>query len=106
MFADNRNSLLGVRVRRLRDAKGQTQNELAANAGVSLKHLGEIERGRGNPSLKSLQGLAEALGISLSELFDTEQEKKSDETLKAEIIARLDTAQEDVLRVLHRALKP
>ena len=106
MFVDNRSGLLGLRIRRLREARGQTQNELAESAGVSPKHLGELERGRGNPSLKSLQSLATALELSLNELFDMEQEEKSDDTLRAEIIERLHTTKSEVLRVVHRALKP
>ena len=106
MFVDDRNGQLGRRIRRLREAKHQTQNELAASMGVSTKHFGELERGRGNPSLKSLQSLAAALGISLSELFDVEQEEKSDDALRAEIINRLQTAKPEVLRAIHRALKP
>ena len=106
MLVDNRNGLLGLRIRRLRVAKGHTQNELAEIAGVSPKHLGELERGRGNPSLKSLQGVADALELSLSELFDMEQEEKSDDALRVEITTRLKRADPDVLRVIHRALKP
>ena len=106
MFVDNRKGLLGLRIRRLRDAKGHTQSELAEIAGVSPKHLGELERGRGNPSLKNLQGVAMALGLSLDELFDVEQEAKSDNALRAEIIKRLETAEPEVLRIIHRALKP
>jgi len=106
MFGENRNGPLGLRIRRLREAKGQTQHELAASAGVSPKHLGELERGRGNPSLKNLQSLAAALGLPLNELFDMEQEEKSDDALRTEIIKRLQTAKPDVLRLIHRALKP
>ena len=86
--------------------KGWTQSELAAKADVSHKHLGELERGRGNPSLKSIQGLARALGLPLNDLFDMELEEKSDDILREEIIKRLQTAKTDVLRVIHRALKP
>ena len=106
MFVDNRSGLLGQRIRRLRDAKGLTQSELAACAGLSPKHLGELERGRGNPSLKSLQSLADALGLSLGELFDMEQEGKTDDALRTEITKRLQTAEPQVLRIIHRALKP
>ena len=106
MFVDTEKKLLGLRLRRLREAKGQTQHELSTNAGVSQKHLGEHERGRGNPSLKSLQGVADALGLSVSDLFDMEQVGKPDDVLLAEIIKRLQTAKPEVLRIIHRALKP
>ena len=106
MVADCGKRSLGRRIRNLREARGQTQNELAANAGVSSKHLGELERGRGNPSLKSLQGLAEALGLSISELFEMDQEEKSADALRMEIANRLQTTKPEILRIIHRALKP
>lgn len=106
MCVTDQKGLLGLRIRRLRQAKGQTQDELAENADVSQKHLGELERGRGNPSLKNLQRLADALGLSMGELFDMEQETKSDDALRAEIVVRLQTAKPEVLRVIHRALRP
>ena len=106
MCVNNRTKLIGLRIKRLREAQGWTQNDLAASANISLKHLGELERGRGNPSLKSLQGLTGALGLSLSELFEMDQEEKSDDALRTEIIKRLRTAKPEVLRVIHRALKP
>jgi transcriptional regulator with XRE-family HTH domain len=97
---------LGLRIRRLRELRGQTQQELAAIAGVSPKHLGELERGNGNPSLQSIHGLATALGLSLNELFDMEQEAKTDLVLRMEISKRLQRAKPGVLRVIHQALRP
>jgi hypothetical protein len=38
-------------------------------------------------------------------LFDVEQEGKSDDALRTEIIDRLQTAEPEVLRAIHRALK-
>jgi transcriptional regulator with XRE-family HTH domain len=106
MFAEKEKKRLGLRIRRIRELQGWTQSELAAKADVSHKHLGELERGRGNPSLRSLQSLAVALHISLSELFDSEQEEKSDAALRSEIMQRLESAQVETLRRIHRALKP
>jgi transcriptional regulator with XRE-family HTH domain len=99
-------NLLGLRIKRLREANGKTQFDLATISNMSLKNIGELERGRGNPSLKSLAKLSEALGVSLADLFDFELEEKSDALLKHEIQHRLQHAKTDVLRLLHRALKP
>ncbi len=41
---------LGQQVRALRRQRRLTQEQLAELAGVSLQHIGEIERGQGNPS--------------------------------------------------------
>jgi len=106
MFADNEMKTLGLRIRKLREAQGWTQNVLSAKAGVSLKHLGELERGRGNPSLESLRNLAGALGLAMSELFDMGPEEKSDDCIRGEIMQRLQTVKPEILRAIHRALKP
>jgi transcriptional regulator with XRE-family HTH domain len=105
MFLDKGKKMLGLRIRGLREARRQTQHELAASANVSLKHLGELERGRGNPSLSSLQRLAEALELPLIELLDTEMEEKSDDMLREEITRRLQTVKPEILRVIHKALR-
>ena len=59
----------GHRVRELREAKGLSQEELAFKVGVHRTYLGGIERGERNPSLKNIDLVAKALGISLAELF-------------------------------------
>lgn len=59
----------GNQVRELRLARGLSQEELAFRAGVHRTYLGGIERGERNPSLKNISAIAEALGITLADLF-------------------------------------
>ena len=59
----------GERVRELRLAKGLSQEELAFKSGVHRTYLGGIERGERNPALRNIAAIAEALGVSLSELL-------------------------------------
>jgi transcriptional regulator with XRE-family HTH domain len=59
----------GKRVRELRLARGLSQEELAFRAGVHRTYLGGIERGERNPSLKNIAAIAEALKVTLPELF-------------------------------------
>ena len=59
----------GERVREIRQAKGLSQEVLAFKTGVHRTYLGGIERGERNPSLKNIAAIAEALGVTLSELF-------------------------------------
>jgi len=59
----------GDRVRDLRLAKGLSQEELAFRAGIHRTYLGGIERGERNPALKNISAIAEALHVTLSELF-------------------------------------
>ena len=42
---------LGLRIKMLRTEKGLTQEKLAEALGVSLEHIGKIERGKRTPSL-------------------------------------------------------
>jgi len=59
----------GRRVRELRLARGLSQEELAFRAGVHRTYLGSIERGERNPALKNIAAIADALDVSLAELF-------------------------------------
>lgn len=56
-------------IRALREGIGITQRELAERIGVSDKTVSKWETGRGLPDISTLALLAEALGVSLSELF-------------------------------------
>ena len=94
--------LVGLRIRRLRQQAKLTQEQLAEKSGLSLKHLGIIERGLGNPSLASLESLAEAMAIPLAALFDQPHEHLSTAELKAEIIRMLDRASAEQYRLLYR----
>ena len=59
----------GERVRKLRQSKGWSQEDLAFKAGMHRTCLGGIERGERNPSLRNIAAIAKALGVTLSELF-------------------------------------
>lgn len=60
---------LGARLKQLRKARRLTQEQLAERAGLSYKFIGEVERGRANPSLTTLGRLSEALGVGLVDLL-------------------------------------
>lgn len=98
-------ALLGKRIKGLRERFGVTQEQLAETAGISAKGLGELERGRGNPSLASLEGLANALGVTLSELLDFEIEELTAEEIERELRSMIDNANDEKRRVFYRLLK-
>ena len=62
--------LFGSQIRRFRTALGLSQERLAELAGLHRTYIGSIERGERNVSLANMAVLANALGISLSTLFD------------------------------------
>ena len=55
-------------IRDLRTEKGVSLEALAGDAGISKNMLSLIERGEGNPSWSTVEGIAAALGISVSQL--------------------------------------
>jgi len=59
----------GNRLRQLRKAKGFSQEAFAAECGLDRTYISGIERGRRNVSLRNVQVIAKALGVSLSELM-------------------------------------
>lgn len=63
------NYVTGSAIRGLREAKGMTQEELAACVHVSAKAVSKWETGKGFPDVSLLEPLAAALGISVMELF-------------------------------------
>ncbi len=62
-------STLGDRVRDLRARKGMTRRAVALSAGVSERHLANLESGTGNASILILLQVAQALQCSLFELL-------------------------------------
>ena len=63
------NYVTGTTIRGLREAKGLTQEELAARIHVGAKAVSKWETGRGFPDISLLEPLAAALGISVIELL-------------------------------------
>ncbi|RXR30534.1 XRE family transcriptional regulator [Sphingobium fluviale] len=62
-------SIVGANIRRLREERGLTQEQLAGEADIAMRHLGRIERGEGNPTVQMLGKLAAILGVKPERLF-------------------------------------
>jgi len=60
---------LGKRVRALRKERLWRQDDLAQHAGLTRTYLSNLERGNKNPSLRSLEILAETFGKTVGELL-------------------------------------
>lgn len=62
-------ALVAWNLRRLRVERGISQEKLAADAGVDRAYLGGLERQTENPTVDLLDKIADALALSVSELF-------------------------------------
>ena len=61
---------VGERLRAYRKAKGLSQETLAEYAGLHTTYIGQLERGEKNATIDSISKVANALGVSLSKLFE------------------------------------
>lgn len=59
----------GKRVRKIRLKKGMSQGDIAKLLSVHRSYVSKIERGVENLSLKGIEKLAKAIGVSIGELM-------------------------------------
>ncbi len=63
------NYITGATIKRLREAKGITQTQLAEQIGVSDKAVSKWETAKGLPDITLIEPLAKVLGVSVMELM-------------------------------------
>ena len=73
--------LLAQNIKRLRETRAMSQEELAFTAGISIPFLSDIERGNKWPSPETVAKIATALGIEVFELFCPEMMKNTDSSV-------------------------
>ena len=61
---------LSINLRRLRNAKGWSQEHLAGEADIHRTYISDLERGARNPTITIIEKLAITLGVKVSELLD------------------------------------
>jgi transcriptional regulator with XRE-family HTH domain len=60
---------IGAQIRRRREQRGMSGAELARRSGLSKATLSQLEAGKGNPTIETLDALAVALLIPLTDLL-------------------------------------
>ena len=73
--------LIGQRIRNYRTKQKLSQERLAELSGCHPTYIGQVERGEKNATLESIEKIAKAMNIPLSELFinieETNAEKRN-----------------------------
>jgi transcriptional regulator with XRE-family HTH domain len=61
---------MGMKLKKLRTAKGLSQATLAKRAKITREYVNKLEAGRYDPTMGTLQALAKALGVPVTELLE------------------------------------
>ena len=64
---------VGERLRALRRLRRATLRTVAERSGLSESFLSQVERGRSSASIESLRRMADALGVSMADLFEPDR---------------------------------
>jgi len=66
--------MVGQKIRELRVKRSLTIEELAFRANLHPSYLGDLERGKRNPSLRNIARIADALNIDISGIFQNKKD--------------------------------
>jgi transcriptional regulator with XRE-family HTH domain len=89
----------------LREAKGLSQVELSEIIGVGQQYIGHVETGRiKTPPLKKMKKLANALGVSVGDLFFIEGLDDNADILRSRIHRLAETKDVNQLRKFYRLM--
>ena len=81
----NERQKLGARIREFRTRRNITQEKLGEHCNLSYKYLGNIERGRENPTFEALLKIARALEVEPCELLIFEHTENDPKKLRKEL---------------------
>ena len=60
---------LGKNIKRIREQKKMSQGDICRKLGFDRTQMSNIEAGKGNPTLATIEKIAQALGIASDELL-------------------------------------
>jgi transcriptional regulator with XRE-family HTH domain len=98
---------IGAVLQKQRLRQGFTQAQVAEHADLSLKYIGEIERGEANVSVDIVARIAEAIGLNQADLMQPVQEPLS-EGVRAMLVDEVQAMRERLASILKwlQALDP
>jgi len=60
---------LGEKIKKIRKEKGLSQEQLATKSKLHRTYISDIERGDRNVSIRNIEKIAKALGVTISDLL-------------------------------------
>ncbi len=100
--------LIGSKITEFRLLKKITQAQLAEEVNVSVETISRMERGVAFPSLKTMDKIANTLGVALKDFFDFGTGNKLDKACEREIAkvnAFLRSLSKNEISLAHKVLK-
>jgi len=95
---------IGQRIRNYRTQQQLSQEKLAELSGFHPTYIGQIERGEKNPTIESIERIASALNVSLSQLFEKLGGERADDNIPLKcyefMSAKSKSEQEQLYRIL------
>lgn len=103
---NNRGLKIGQRIRTLRKGLKISIEELSFRAKISAAHLGQIERGTKNPTVATVDAIANGLKVPTSILFSDEYYEDSPhnlvlEKINAHLIDMNEDEQKAILKIIY-----
>jgi transcriptional regulator with XRE-family HTH domain len=98
--------ILALGMKRLRARHGLSQAGLAERAGLSTQYIAALEQQKKGPTLQTLDALAQALGVRVSDLLATgegREKKNAAQDVSALIGGLVGADRERVLRIVREA---
>ena len=102
---ENIKFIIGQRIRNYRIQKNLSQEQLSELANCHPTYIGQLERGEKNATLESIQKVAQALNIPLSQLFEKIEEKQNEESIPLQIYDFFSSKKKKEQKYLYQILK-
>ena len=91
-------TFLAEEIKNRRKRAGFSQEKFSELTGISKAQISEIERGIANPSIGSLEKIADALQVSVAELLDVDAILHNQDRLRESILESLENLPPEDLR--------
>lgn len=102
---------IGEKIKKVREEKGLSQKEVAINLSMNPSQYSKIENGKVDPQFSSIEKIANALGVSIADIVNSENVFSDIDSLnksvveKVQLIEQLDEKQkESIFSIIDMAL--